>query len=88
MTGVGFERRTHRRVDVAATAIVLKRGVDSGRYLVQNLSAAGALLTGGATVEVGEQAAGKHHVRVFRASRGPPGICAEVDVLTGQIFGG
>jgi hypothetical protein len=39
------ERRHHQRVDVRATAI-LERGGQRARYLVQNLSAHGALLTG------------------------------------------
>jgi len=74
MTSVGLERRTHRRIDVAATAIVLKHGVDSGRYLVQNLSAAGALLTGGDTVEVGDSLL----VRIEMTGRTPVVVGARV----------
>lgn len=47
------ERRRHRRSDLPATAVLVRGGLDSGRYVVQNLSAAGALLTGDADVEVG-----------------------------------
>jgi PilZ domain len=54
MSGVTFERRGERRVDVPATAIVVKGGADAGRFLVQNLSATGALLTGGDAVRVGD----------------------------------
>ena len=49
------ERRSHRRADLPATAVLVRGGVDSGRYVVQNLSAAGALLTGDASVELGAQ---------------------------------
>ena len=48
-----IERRTHRRVDLPATAVLLRSGVDRGRYIVQNLSAAGALLTGDGDVSPG-----------------------------------
>jgi hypothetical protein len=48
-----IERRAHRRVDLPATAVLLRGGVDAGRYIVQNLSAAGALLTGGGRVPPG-----------------------------------
>ncbi len=41
-----IERRAHRRVDLPATAVLMRGGVDAGRFIVQNLSAAGALLTG------------------------------------------
>lgn len=49
----GIERRKHRRVDLPATAVLIRGGLDAGRYVVQNLSAAGALLTGDGDVEVG-----------------------------------
>ncbi len=48
-----IDRRAHSRADLPATAVLLRGGVDAGRYIVQNLSAAGALLTGDADVDVG-----------------------------------
>jgi hypothetical protein len=39
-----IDRRAHCRADLPATAVLLRGGVDAGRYIVQNLSAAGALL--------------------------------------------
>lgn len=42
-----LERRRFSRIDVPATATVLQRGGSLGRFTVQNLSAGGALLTGG-----------------------------------------
>lgn len=42
----GIERRQRQRASVAAMATVVKDGIVVGRYVVQNLSAAGALLTG------------------------------------------
>lgn len=54
MSEVKYERRGERRVDVPATAVVVKGGADAGRFLVQNLSATGALLTGGDGVNVGD----------------------------------
>jgi hypothetical protein len=50
-----IERRTHRRMDLSATAVLLKSGVDTRRYIVQNLSAAGALLTGEGDVASGSE---------------------------------
>ncbi len=41
------ERRQSARCDVFATATLLQRGGSVGRFMVQNLSAGGALLTGG-----------------------------------------
>lgn len=46
MAQPGVERRQRRRANVAAMATVVKDGIVVGRYVVQNLSAAGALLTG------------------------------------------
>lgn len=43
----GSDRRRFARVDVPATATLLQRGGSVGRFTVQNLSAGGALLTGG-----------------------------------------
>jgi hypothetical protein len=40
------ERRRFQRVDLRATAMLLQRGGAIGRFVVQNLSASGALLTG------------------------------------------
>jgi len=40
------ERRSQRRAGVAALASLVREGVTVGRFLVQNLSASGALLTG------------------------------------------
>lgn len=54
MAGFPFERRVHQRADLAAVAIVVRGGTDVGRFLVQNLSAAGALLTGGNGAQVGD----------------------------------
>jgi hypothetical protein len=54
MAGYPFERRAHPRVDLPAVAVVVRGGVDAGRFLVQNLSAAGALLTGAPSVQVGD----------------------------------
>jgi hypothetical protein len=48
-----IERRAHRRVDLPATAVLVRAGTDRGRYIVQNLSAAGALLTGDGDVPIG-----------------------------------
>lgn len=45
-----IERRAHRRVDLSATAVLMRGGLDAGRFIVQNLSAAGALLTGAGIV--------------------------------------
>ncbi len=49
-----FDRRAHRRVDVPATAIVVRSGADAGRFTVQNLSPSGALLTGGSDIDEGD----------------------------------
>jgi hypothetical protein len=54
MSGVSVDRRAHRRVDLPATAVVVKGGVDAGRFTVANLSPAGALLTGNGDVDVGD----------------------------------
>jgi len=47
------ERRRAHRLDVAATAVVFLEGVELGEFAVDNLSLAGALLTGdmGAAVD-------------------------------------
>lgn len=44
------ERRRTKRVDLHATATLVQRGGQVGRFTVQNLSAGGALLTGGSDV--------------------------------------
>lgn len=43
----GPERRRFERLDLPATATLVQRGGSVGRFTVQNLSAGGALLTGG-----------------------------------------
>ncbi len=40
------ERRAHRRVELPATAVLLRGGSEAARFVVQNLSASGALFTG------------------------------------------
>ena len=40
------ERRAHRRIDLPASAVLLRGGTEAQRFVMQNLSAAGALLTG------------------------------------------
>jgi hypothetical protein len=62
-----IERRAHSRAELPATAVLLRGGVDAGRYIVQNLSAAGALLTGDADVDVGSPV----ELRLEIGSRGP-----------------
>ena len=49
------ERRAHRRVEIAANAAHLVRGAEVNRYLMQSLSAAGALLTGSSPLALGEK---------------------------------
>src|SRR5687767_10283876 len=44
------ERRRFPRVDLRASAMLLQRGGAVGRFVVQNLSASGALLTGARVV--------------------------------------
>ena len=56
------ERRSHERGRVAAIAIVWTRDKGPVRYLVDNLSASGALLSGGRELEVGEKLSLALHV--------------------------
>ncbi|MBI5479920.1 MAG: PilZ domain-containing protein [Deltaproteobacteria bacterium] len=49
------ERRRHPRSEVVATAVVLATNKYAGHYLVENLSAGGALLVGDAELEPGER---------------------------------
>lgn len=49
------DRRSHGRSDLWATAVVLHRGRPVGRFVVQNLSAGGALLTGSHSLDVGRR---------------------------------
>lgn len=49
------ERRWHPRSAVVATAVVLTAKKYAGQYLVENLSAGGALLVGDARLEPGER---------------------------------
>ncbi|GMV14194.1 MAG: PilZ domain-containing protein [Myxococcales bacterium] len=56
MAYVGFERRSNRRADVPATAVLLRGGAAGGRFDVANLSAAGALLIGASELGRGDHA--------------------------------
>ncbi|MBI3204831.1 MAG: PilZ domain-containing protein [Myxococcales bacterium] len=56
MAYLGFERRSNRRVDVPATATVVRAGATVGRFIVANLSAAGALLIGDSELGRGDSA--------------------------------
>ena len=49
------ERRSHERGKLAATAIVWTPDRGPVRYLVEDLSASGALLSGGPALEVGHK---------------------------------
>jgi hypothetical protein len=49
------DRRSHGRSDLLATAIVVHRNRPVGWFVVQNLSAGGALLTGSHAVEAGQR---------------------------------
>ena len=50
----GTERRTQPRVAIHAAAVVIRDRVPLGLYLVENLSASGALLVGGPSLKPGE----------------------------------
>lgn len=50
-----MERRSHSRGDLPITAVLFKRNATLGRFVVQNLSAGGALLTGQHDVDVDER---------------------------------
>src|SRR5579859_4289588 len=52
---MGEERRLYARVAVVGSAIVLASGRYVGTYLLENLSASGALLVGDTTLTVGDQ---------------------------------
>jgi len=54
MSEAGLERRARQRSAVAAMATVVRGETLVGRYVVQNLSARGALLTGRDGVEEGD----------------------------------
>lgn len=56
MAYVGFERRSNRRVDVPATASLVRAGEATDRFIVANLSAAGALLIGDSELGRGDSA--------------------------------
>lgn len=47
-----LERRSHPRADLGATAVLVMGGRDTARFVVQNLSARGALLTGSRSLDV------------------------------------
>ncbi len=49
------DRRRHRRTDVPLTAVLFRRDAALGRFVVQNLSAGGALLTGRRDVSADER---------------------------------
>jgi len=49
------ERRSHSRADLPVTAVLFRKNATVGRFVVQNLSAGGALLTGRHEVEVDER---------------------------------
>lgn len=51
----GTDRRFHGRSDLLATAVVVHRDRPVGRFVVQNLSAGGALLTGSRPLPVGRR---------------------------------
>ena len=50
------DQRAHRRVELPASAVFLENGQECGRYVVQNLCAAGALLTGSVGLYEGQEA--------------------------------
>ena len=52
----GIERRSNRRVDVPATATLVRGGATASRFIVANLSAAGALLIGDSELGRGDSA--------------------------------
>ena len=56
MAYLGFERRSNRRVDVPATASLVRAGAATDRFIVANLSAAGALLIGDSELGRGDSA--------------------------------
>ncbi len=49
------EKRAHRRVELPASAIFIEDGQESRRFVVQNLCAAGALLTGSVGLYEGQE---------------------------------
>ena len=87
----GFEpRRSTNGYDTGATAVVFRHGDAIGRYVVQNLSTEGALLTGGHEIDRGKPVHvvlnlpdGKKPLGmvgcVHNVARGPEGVVA-VDV--------
>jgi CheY-like chemotaxis protein len=68
------ERRIFRRGSLVASAVVWTRGGGPMRYLVDNLSVGGALLTGGPLLAVGETL--RITLQLDRRSIGP--LCAEM----------
>lgn len=52
----GIERRANRRVDVPATATLVRGRTSASSFIVANLSAAGALLIGDSDLERGDSA--------------------------------
>lgn len=78
MAYLGFERRSNRRADVPATATVVKAGAAAGRFIVANLSAAGALL-------IGDSELGRGDLALLRLES--PG-CAPVMVHARIVRGG
>ncbi len=68
------ERRSRQRVDLGATAVLMMGGQATARFVVQNLSARGALLTGSAALEVTRPCA----LRLELSHSGPVSIRARV----------
>jgi CheY-like chemotaxis protein len=69
-----LERRRHPRSEVVASATVLAASGYAGSFLVENLSAGGALLTGDPRVELGERVTMLLHL----PSRQPIRLTAEI----------
>jgi len=72
--GRSIERRRHARGDLPLTAVLFQRDATLGRFVVQNLSASGALLTGRRDVSTDER------VRVLLALPGRDPL-----VLAGRV---
>lgn len=73
------ERRRHPRSEVVGTALVLAANKYSGLYLVENLSAGGALLVGEARLQPGER------LKVVLQLPGRKPISVSAEVLRRQV---